>query len=183
MLSRLFLTGAIICATAALAAAQATSQPSSQDSRLDRLEKKVDQLQTDVKSRDDKIQQLEAELARRPQAPQTQPAAQTPATSQPDLSGLSDIDKTTQDMLKDIQSKEALPPTIRLPASFNPNFAVIGDFAGNVSSEHKNPALNRFDLREIELDLRAAVDPRADAVVILPIDRDIANPLFFDQTT
>ena len=183
MLARLFLIGVITCATAAFAAAQAATQPSSQDSRLDRLEKKVDQLQIQLDSKDQRIQQLEAELAKRPAVPPTQPAVQTPAASQPDISGLSDIDKTTQDMLKDIQSKEAMPPTIRLPASFNPNFAVIGDFAGNVSSEHKNPAMNRFDLREIELDLRAAVDPRADAVVILPIDRDIANPLFFDDNT
>jgi hypothetical protein len=183
MIARLLLSGAVVCTTAALAAGQTTSQPASQESRLDRLEKKVDQLQNQLDSKDQKIQQLEAELAKRPAATQPSAAAPTPPSSQPDLSGLSDIDKTTQDMLKDIQSKEALPPTIRIPASFNPNFAVIGDFAGNVSSEHKNPALNRFDLREIELDLRAAVDPRADAVVILPIDRDIANPLFFDENT
>jgi hypothetical protein len=177
------LTGAITCATAAMAAAQATSQPASQDSRLDRLEKKVDQLQSDVKSRDEKIEKLEAELAKRPPAPsQPSTAGPAPAASQPD-NALSDIDKTTQDMLKDIQSKESAPPTVRVPASFNPNFAVIGDFAGNVSSQHRNPSLNRFDLREIELDLRAAVDPRADAVVILPIDRDVAHPLFFDRNT
>ncbi|HEY8746779.1 MAG TPA: hypothetical protein VIM11_02315 [Tepidisphaeraceae bacterium] len=188
MLKRIFAIGALGCASTAIAAAQAVP-PTTQDSRLDRLEQKLDQLQSDVKARDQRIEQLEAELAKRPPAT-SQPAAMaappspgTPASSQPDTSGLSDIDKTTQDMLKDIQTKEAATPTLRFPANFNPNFAVIGDFAGNVSSEHRNPAMNRFDLREIELDLRAAVDPRADAVVILPVDRSIANPLFFDQNT
>jgi hypothetical protein len=175
---RILLVGAVIAAAGGVAAAQ--NPPTSQPSRLDRLEQRVDQLENAVKSRDAEIERLNRELANRPPAP-GQIATSQP-TSQPEV-GLEDIDKTTQEMLKDIQSKEALPPTIRFPANFNPNLAVISDFAGSVSSDHRNPALNRFDLREVELDLRAAVDPRADAVVILPIDRSVDNPLFFTDTT
>jgi hypothetical protein len=163
---------AAACTAASIQAAPPTSQPA--DSRLDRLERRLDQLQekydTDMKSRDDEIAQLKSQIAH----PAQQAAPTAPSAN--------DIDKTTQDMLQDIQSKESAPPTIRVPASFNPNFAVISDFAGNTSSDHENPARNRFDLREVELDLRAAVDPRADAVVILPIDREVSDPLFFNPT-
>src|SRR5207253_9690376 len=41
-----------------------------------------------------------------------------------------------------------------------------------------NPALNRFDVGELELDLRAAVHPIADAVAILSVHRDADNPVF-----
>src|SRR5436305_1192535 len=76
---------------------------------------------------------------------------------------------------------ESKPPTVRVPASFNPNFAVVSDFLGSYSTHSANPARNRFDVREVELDLRAAVDPRADAVVILPFSRDVDDPLFFNS--
>jgi hypothetical protein len=172
------LVALVAVATYSVAAAQNPPPPPTSQSadRLDRVEQKVDQLESQLKAKDEKIDRLEAELAKRPPAAASQPGAAADA-------GLQDVDKTTQDMLKDINARESAPPTVRIPASFNPNFAVIGDFAGNVSSNHRNPALNRFDLREVELDLRAAVDPRADAVVILPIDRDVENPLFFDKST
>src|SRR4030095_13402986 len=46
------------------------------------------------------------------------------------------------------------------------------------ANTHSNDALNRFDVREVELDLRAAVDPRADGVAVLAFTRDVENPLF-----
>src|SRR5204863_611105 len=94
-----------------------------------------------------------------------------------------EIEKTRQDILKDIESREATPITLRTPASFNPDLAVISDFKGNVSSNNDNPARNRFDLGTIEFELRAAVDPRADAVAVIPFTRDVDDPLFFDPAT
>jgi hypothetical protein len=174
--------GAAVAVAGALAAAQELA-PTTAPSRLDRLEQRVDQLESALKQRDAENAQLKQELAARPPAMNRSTTAPAPSTQPSTDSNSADIDKTTQDILQDIQSRQSTPPTIRFPANFNPNFAVIGDFAGNVSSNHANPARNRFDLREIELDLRAAVDPRADAVVILPIDRDIRDPLFFTDAT
>ena len=66
----------------------------------------------------------------------------------------------------------------RTPVSFNPDIAVVGDFLGSWSNQRRNDAYNRLDVREVELDLRAAVDPRADAVGILAFARDVENPVF-----
>src|ERR1700759_1471152 len=146
------MTRKITCAMAiAMVSSAALAQnppPATQpaDSRIDRLEKRFDEMQqkyeSDLKSRDEEIARLKAQLNQ----PTSQPGSAAPAAPSAD-----DIDKTTQDMLKDITSKETAPPTVRVPASFNPNFAVISDFAGNASSVHNNPARNRFDLREVEL--------------------------------
>src|SRR5205823_5408176 len=53
----------------------------------------------------------------------------------------------------------------------------------NVSTDNNNPARNRFDLFTTEFELRAAVDPRADAVAVLPFTRDVDDPLFFNKAT
>ena len=162
-----------------LAASGAAAQQSPPDTqpatnRMDRFEQRLNDLerkyQADLRLRDQEIERLKAQLATRP-GPATQPATGE--------SG-GEIDKATEQMLQDINKTEAPPPTLRIPASFNPNFAVVSDFLGSYSTDNQNPARNRFDIREVELDLRAAVDPRADAVVILPVSRDVTDPLFFD---
>src|SRR5207248_9166453 len=92
-----------------------------------------------------------------------------------------DIEKTKQDILKDIQENRQSPLTLRTPANFNPDLAVIGNFRGNISTDNDNPARNRFDLDTLEFELRAAVDPRADAVAVIPFSRDVDDPLFFSK--
>ena len=84
-------------------------------------------------------------------------------------------------MLEDID--QAPPLTLRTPASFNPHIALITDFVGSLSAtdDRLNDAYNRFDVREVELDLRAAVHPRADAVAILAFERDVENPIFAEE--
>ena len=59
----------------------------------------------------------------------------------------------------------------------------MSDFVASYSSNRRNNALNRADVREVELDLRAAVDPRADGVAILSVHRDVDNPVFPGATT
>ena len=178
----IFAAPAVLLAAAHVAAAQDKTPPPANpqtDSRLDKLEKRFDDLEhkydADTKAKDEEIARLKEELAKRPATSQsvTSGAASTDAAA-------TDIDKSTEDMLKDIDSNKELPVTQRIPASFNPNFAVVSDFLGSYSSDNANPARNRFDVREVELDLRAAVDPRADAVVILPFSRDVDDPLIFD---
>jgi hypothetical protein len=169
--------------------ARAQTAPSSAD-RLDQFEKRLADMesrhQADLQTRDQEIARLRAEVEelRQGRPPSTEPAGPesattTPAASAPAATRPDEISRIAQDVLKDIGTHESKPPTLRIPASFNPDFAVIGDFRGNVSTNNSNPARGRFDLGSVELDLRAAVDPRADAVVILPVVREVEDPLFF----
>ncbi len=54
----------------------------------------------------------------------------------------------------------------------NPQIAVFFDM-GYWGSTSNDPAFNRFNLREVELDLRAAVTPWADGVLIIAIPEEI----------
>jgi hypothetical protein len=71
-----------------------------------------------------------------------------------------------------------LPPpdlTWALPAGtaggqgnlLNPAITVFLDFGFSLSTDDDDPALNRFNLRETEIDLRAAVTPWADGALVL----------------
>ena len=55
----------------------------------------------------------------------------------------------------------------------NPELTVFVDMGGSLSSRGENEALNRFNLREVELDLRAAISPSADGVLILALGEEI----------
>ncbi len=62
-------------------------------------------------------------------------------------------------------------PAAFTPAALNPAIGVVGNFLGRaddlkVFNEENSRIDNRFNLREVEIDLRAAIDPYADAVVI-----------------
>jgi len=108
-----------------------SNQPTT-DQRLDRFEQRLNALeqkhQAELKTRDEEIARLRDELNHLQQRPAT-----TAPTKPQD-----EIEKTKQDILKDIESKEAPPLTLRMPANFNPDLAVIGDFKGNVSSNNNN---------------------------------------------
>jgi hypothetical protein len=132
------------------------------DERLEKLERRLDELETKLKARDEEIARLKSSA--------TRPAA--PAADE--------VERTKQAILRDIEENRSPPLTLRTPVSLNPDIAVIGNFVGSVSTLNDNPARNRFDIREVELDIRAAVDPRADAVVVLPFIREMEDPLFFD---
>lgn len=120
--------------------AQTSSGPS--EDRVSRLERRLDELekkyQAELKTRDEEIARLKAQMP-----------SQAAATTKQD-----EVEKTKQDVLKDIESREASPLTLRTPASFNPDMAVVGDFRGSVSTDTANPARNRFDVDSVELDLR-----------------------------
>jgi hypothetical protein len=170
-----------------------TSRPT--DDRLDRLERRLDEMdrqhRAELKTRDEEIARLKAALDKRP------PTAAAPTPPRDDIQRktqdvLGEIegttprapasvttDKAVRDVQRDAEARSRLPLISRNPVSFNPDLAIISDFTGNYSTDRENPARNRFDVREVELDLRAAVDPRADAVAIIPFSRDVADPLFF----
>ncbi|HVT89840.1 MAG TPA: hypothetical protein VHD56_13380 [Tepidisphaeraceae bacterium] len=143
------------------------------DQRMDQIEKRLEDLERkynqDIKSRDEEIARLKAQVQ---QQSTTTPAATTSTDS---------IEQSRQAILKDIESREPSAQILRVPANFNPDLAVIGDFKGNLSSLNDNPARNRFDLATLELEMRAAVDPRADAVAVIPFSREVDDPLFFNK--
>ena len=57
--------------------------------------------------------------------------------------------------------------------ALNPQITVFFDTGGSLSSEGRNNALNRFNLREVELDLRAAISPSVDGVLIVALGEEI----------
>ena len=57
----------------------------------------------------------------------------------------------------------------------NPAITVFIDTGGSISSRGRNKALNRFNLRETEVDFRAAVAPFADGVLIVAIEEEIES--------
>jgi hypothetical protein len=58
----------------------------------------------------------------------------------------------------------------------NPQITAFLDMGGSLSTDADNKARNRFNFREAELDLRAAVTPRADGVLVIAIGEEIEDP-------
>jgi hypothetical protein len=56
---------------------------------------------------------------------------------------------------------------------FNPQITAFLDMGASISTNGDNEALNRFNLREAELDIRDAITPFADGVLILAIHEEI----------
>jgi hypothetical protein len=58
----------------------------------------------------------------------------------------------------------------------NPQITAFLDMGGSLSTDGDNKARNRFNFREAEVDLRAAVSPRADGVLVVAIGEEIEDP-------
>ena len=109
-------------------------------------------------------------------------------TTQP--AGDDDIERARQEALRELEggattqpatqptAGDVVAPPSRPFANFNPDITVFLDGVGTWSPDRENDFYNRFDIREAELDLRAAVHPRADGVLILAVERDVHNELF-----
>lgn len=181
-----------LCAAALISSASAAVlAQSTPEDRIQKLESRLDamdrQHREELQKRDAEIARLKARLDAQPAPTATRPA---PAKGEPDL--LEEIDRAgmpaaaPSDAARDAVAADAAARSnpyqlgLKSPISFNPDIAVVSDFLGSYSSNRSNNALNRFDVREIELDLRAAVHPKADAVAILAFARDVENPPFPD---
>ncbi|HWB18799.1 MAG TPA: hypothetical protein VG711_00745 [Phycisphaerales bacterium] len=127
--------------------------------------------EADLVERDKAIEELRKELTSRP-------AESRPSWADEQRSAESQ--RVINNLMNQIDSDAAANATQRFPVSFNPDLAVVVDSLFSASSDSRNDARNRFDVREAELDLRAAVDPRADGVVVLAFPRDVDNPIFPD---
>jgi hypothetical protein len=165
--------------------AQDPLPPAGTDDRLRRMEERLDAMERQHQA---ELRQRDAEIARlrdRVDAPSST-ATTRPSGGQNDLlneidgvgaAGTPNTDATKRAVAQDAADRNN-PLMLGGPVSFNPNIAVIADFLGSYSSNRSNNALNRLDVREVELDLRAAVHPNADGVVILAFARDVENPPF-----
>ncbi|MCP5070497.1 MAG: TonB-dependent receptor [bacterium] len=58
----------------------------------------------------------------------------------------------------------------------NPEITAFVDLGGSLSNDGDNDARNRFNLREAEVDFRAAITPQADGVLVLAIGEEIEDP-------
>src|SRR4051812_49295339 len=123
-------TRIIACAIAVPICSAAIAQTTqSTDQRLNTFERRLNEIENKYKA---ELKQRDQEIARlKQQVPATQPA--------------DDIEKNRQDILQNIEAGESAPLTQRIAANFNPDFAVITNFTGNVSSDNANPARNRWD--------------------------------------
>ncbi len=176
------------------AAAPPTTSPTTTDARLDRFEQRLNEMEqrhrAELRARDEEIARLRTQLERAVPAtsqPATRPAAaggggRSTATQDliGEIEGAGTVAAGTREQVaRDAAARSESPLTLsRTPVSFNPDLAVVSDFLGSYSTQRSNDAYNRVDVREVELDLRAAVDPRADGVAILSFERDVENPVF-----
>lgn len=179
----------VACGVGTLRAQDLTPSPNSTDDRLRRLEQRLDDMdrqhRDELKQRDAEIARLKSQLSA---SPATQPSGGT--ASKADLLGeidaagtaaattSPDAARTKAAVAQDAADRSNPLLLGRQPVSFNPDIAVVTDFLGSYSSNRQNNALNRLDVREVELDLRAPVHPNADAVAILAFARDVENPPF-----
>lgn len=160
--------------TAVLLLTNQTAGQTSGDDTITRqeFERRLSELQekykSDIEARDRAIAELRAELANRPPAQDDWLARERAKAN----------DENLRAILQQIETDQTTTFAPRTPVSFNPDIAIISDFLGTWSNNRSNNAYNRVDVREVELDLRAAVDPRADAVAILAVARDVENPVF-----
>lgn len=175
MRNALYCAGVLaIACTAAVGPSPALGQSPSAGQTPGVTEDRLNQLEQRLNARDKEVADLKAEVERLRQARAATPSA-APANGD-------DIARAQQDALRQIDAKDRSTLSLKPPVSFNPDLAVIVDFTGTLSNRGDNPARNRFDIASVELDLRAAVAPIADAVAVLPLEREVESELFFDPT-
>ena len=114
--------------------------------QLEKALKRIDQLEKERATTSGKIEQLEQEMANK--------AEPNPALVQP-----------TQPAVQSSLS------------ALNPAITVFGNFVGRgdskrVFNEEGDRISNKFNLREVEVDMRAAIDPYADGVLIASLESE-----------
>lgn len=156
--------GAAVAALALIATATAFQETPDGDvlEELRRLRERVETLEERHQGDEERIRRLEAELARsRPQPP-----AERPSPTVPPLE---------ESLLPDSAAQLTYPAAGAASGQgnlLNPSITAFFDMGFSLSSDDA-PGFNRFNLRETELDIRAAVTPWADGVLILAFPEEI----------
>ncbi|MCI0619294.1 hypothetical protein L0244_40505, partial [bacterium] len=127
----------------------ASGQDSTPQTAIDQLKSELESLKADYESRikalEDQITQLQTQILQAAPVEIAQPAEQ---------------------------------PTVQtIPGALNPAIAVVGNFVGrsddqDVFNEDGAPVGDRLNLREAEIDMRVAVDPYADGVLITALESE-----------
>ena len=124
-------------------------------------------------------------------------SAQDPQDKHPDDSHQDEVQQDLEDLAFRVETLEgelaqeraAHTSTPQSASVFNPGITVFGNFLGRWDDQpvflDDDPTMERIDdrmnLREVELDFRAAIDPWADGVVIGTFAQDVPNEPFITE--
>ncbi|MFQ5654183.1 MAG: hypothetical protein ACE5GW_05590 [Planctomycetota bacterium] len=91
---------------------------------------------------------------------------------------LEDAHEELLDDFEELEVRSISGPAAGGPSLFNPRITVFGNMVGRVDdkdvfNEDGDPIDDRFNLREVEIDLRAAIDPWADGVMIIAVESEV----------
>lgn len=95
---------------------------------------------------------------------------------------LQDPPQSLEERVQELERKLAAQQTAANPATaFNPTVTVIGNLLWRLDDKkvflENDPAQDRiddtFNLREVEIDLRAAIDPYADGLLVLAVESEV----------
>jgi hypothetical protein len=89
--------------------------------------------------------------------------------------------QSLEERVKELESKLAQQPATNPATAFNPTVTVIGNMLWRLDDKkvflEGDPAEPRiddtFNVREVELDLRAAIDPYADGLLVLAVEAEV----------
>ena len=165
----------LVCiGTVSVARAQ-TDQPAPKDitKLLEKLSERIDALESRHEADQRHIAELEKRLER----------VEHPQSEEQHQQEIEEIKEAVKSELSEPPEPTGVFDTASgfgVSNDLNPPITVFFDGGGSVSSRGSNKALNRFNLREVELDLRAAISPSADGVAILTLEEDIGQNIFGD---
>jgi hypothetical protein len=154
----------VLCLAAPIVPARA-AEPAGETRRLEALEQKVETLERRHKEELEALRE-QIELLKR-SANETSAANAAPIPS-PTPAG----EPARGEVSTTVESPAALAN------AFNPRVTVFGNFVGRADSdtvrnEDGDAVDNRFNLREVEVDFRAAIDPWADGVLIIALESEV----------
>ncbi|MHC5048103.1 MAG: hypothetical protein ACYTGY_16340 [Planctomycetota bacterium] len=166
-MNRSAVAGALVVALAAPVSISAgqNETPSQEEvlRELRRLRERVDKLERQHEEDQERIRRLEGRADEPPPEPAERPPTPElpPAEIQPDATDLT----------------LALPPESAVGQGnlFNPQITAFFDLGFSLSTDDDDARFNRFNLRETELDLRAAVTPWADGVLVLAFGEEFSE--------
>jgi len=156
---RTAVAGALVAALAApMSISAGQDEQPSQDEvlrELRRLQERVDKLEQQHEDDQQRIRRLEGQTTKPPRASAERP----PAPALPPA----EIPPGTTDLTL------VLPPDSMAGQGnlYNPQITAFFDMGFSLSTDDDDPRFNRFNLRETELDIQAAVAPWADGVLVL----------------
>lgn len=147
----------------ALVAAPARAQGQPDGSTLEALRTRIEKLEREHRNEVDALRSRIAELE---------------GAKQDERDWIADeIEAEVRHLEERIEETEGQAPEIERFSLFNPAITVIGNFVGrlddkDVANDEGDNISDRFNLREVEIDFRADIDPWTKGVVILTVESE-----------